>query len=806
MKINIAEDNHGPKWTIEGLHGRQDELDLLNKIAEGESSACVLLEGEAGCGKTTLMHAVNWEQKEWVYVSRKFERHLSSEPYSALTRAIFELVEIWCTNNEKNSPDNCRMSDLQGLLKKDMSLLQNVIPGLFRIIDKFTQRMQLSKSQSMLFLSLGEESQSNFNRSQGMLFSSLRESHQSETPLVERRSSSSIKDLASLLRERAKVGNEKLGGHSAAIAASFLRLFSFLSSDKPIALAFDDIHYADASSMEILKLMAHAASSSNSTKYSNNQMLLVLSYTELLERNRVAFKTIRNIKNFPSNVNYVHLRPWDVDTVNELVTSFFKAEPEESLPLSKVIHKKTGGNPFEVSQFLRFGREKGHFKFSTSTYKWEWGDVEILDQYTEVSDNVAEMLTVSMVQLCFATQAVLKVASCLGHMIPMDVLVAYFAEGHEEESKQSATVVGIQEEQLVELLEGAGKAGILVKSSTHGTYMWSNDRLQQATYESMPVTMRNQLHLKLGRLLQELGLVCDEEWMIFMAANQMNTYALEADSCLGNEVAKLNLQAAILSLNKGAIYPALELLVKAEKHLVEADRWENSYELTLDILTTLAEAKLHIGETQTAMKIATEVVRHAKTLDDTFPAHIIMLRCVVSGNDRNYDMGVERTLWLLKYYGEKHSWKFFPGQGALEKVKLRSKIKKLLPCGELEDLLDLPDMVDKPALRIQTLLVNHLAVYASYSPTYKPISWFASARALKSACKHGISPVTNLAVVQMAAHLRVEGHYKEASEYAEVSLLLTERLPQTLGSDHGQVRMFACGSVFSAVSFAFRSW
>ena len=109
-------------------------------------------------------------------------------------------------------------------------------------------------------------------------------------------------------------------------------------------------------------------------------------------------------------------------------------------------------------------------------------------------------------------------------------------------------------------------------------------------------------------------------------------------------------------------------------------------------------------------------------------------------------------------------------------------------------------MNDKGLLRIQTLLVNHLAVYASYSPKYKSLSWFASARALKSACKHGISPVTNLALVQLATHLRVDGQYKEASRYAEIALQLTEGLPRTLGSDHGQVRMIACGSVFSAVS------
>ncbi|KAL3928624.1 MAG: hypothetical protein SGBAC_012568 [Bacillariaceae sp.] len=797
--ITIADDDSGPKWVLQGLHGRQDELNLLIEIAESESSACVLLDGCSGCGKTTLLNAVNWEDREFVFVSRRFERHLRSEPYSALTRAIIELVEMWCKSNEE-SPDDCRMSELLDLLEQDMGMLQNVFPGLFRVIDKFTKRMHLSRSQRMLFAAKNnfERKQDNVTRRRSMI-QSQSQSYVSRSQKMLHKSSS-IKDLTSSRRKRGQLGNEKMGGDSAAIASSFLKLISFFASTKPVVLAFDDVHYADASSMEILKLIAHTAATDPTKNSSSSQILLVLSYTELLEHNKFAYRTIENIKTFESNVDYVYLNNWDVDTVNEMVDSLVKADPEESLPLSKVIHKKTGGNPFAVSQFLRWARENGHFKFSALTYKWEWGDVELLDQYATVSDNVADILAASMVKLCFATKYALKVASCLGNLIPTDILVEHFAEGHGGESKDSSeTIVGLQEEELVELLEGATQAGILVKSTSQGAYMWSNDLLQQAAYESMPESMRNELHLQLGRLLWEFGLMRDEEWMIFMASTQMNKYAeLQADSCLGNEVAELNLQAATLSLNKGAIYPALELLLTAEKHMVLADRWKNSYELTLDILTTLAEARLRVGETQTAMEIATDIVKHAKTHDDTFPAHIIMLECVVTGNDRNYDKGVEKTLLLLKFYGEHHSWKFYPGQETVEKAKLKSKLKKLLPNGKLDDLLDLSDMLDLGSLRIQELLVNHLAIYASYSPTHKPLSWFASARALKSACKEGISPVTNLALIQMASHLRVEGQYKEAAEYADVALLLTEALPRKLGSDHGQVRMIACGSVYSA--------
>jgi len=102
-------------------------------------------------------------------------------------------------------------------------------------------------------------------------------------------------------------------------------------------------------------------------------------------------------------------------------------------------------------------------------------------------------------------------------------------------------------------------------------------------------------------------------------------------------------------------------------------------------------------------------------------------------------------------------------------------------------------------LQIQTLLVGHLAPYSTFSTKYKTLSYFASVRALKSACKNGISQETPMAVVQLAMQMRYEGHYKEASEYGDFAMLLLERVPRKLGSSHGYVRMVASVGVFSAV-------
>eukprot|EP00980_Cylindrotheca_fusiformis_P025450 scaffold13741_cov191-Cylindrotheca_fusiformis.AAC.1 len=544
--------------------------------------------------------------------------------------------------------------------------------------------------------------------------------------------------------------------------------------------------------------MAYAAASD--LKASKNRVLVALAYRgEEIKNNKVALKTLQSIQDFESeNVYNLFLEDLSVDNLNRLISSIVSSSLDAALPLSTMIHKKTAGNPFFVSKFLRFARETGFFTFSTITYKWEWGDVSVLDKYASVSDNVADMLALTMDKLCIKTQVVLKVASCLGNIIPRPVLVEHFRSFDENGDGHISCpdVIVVHTHGLDNLLDNAVDAGILVKSRTHGAYRWSNVRLQHVAYSFIPMSMRAELHLKIGRLLWRLGIEDDEEWMIFMAAGQMNMYAeLQSDSSLGNEVAELNLHAAKLSLNKVALFPALEMLVHAEKHLDTVGRWESSYELTLDILTNLCETQMEVGCLDQAVEVASSIVENAKSLDESFRANLVLLNGIVSGQERNFDLGIEKTLELLKRYGEKNPKKMFPGQSCVEKKKL----KKLLPGGELEGLLELPDMVDEKALKVQTLLVHHLTRYAQYSAQQKSLGWFASVRALKASCKYGISPVSNMAVLRMAISFKSEGHLKEATEYAEFALLLSERIPRKLGSSHGYVRFAAVGAVLSSV-------
>jgi hypothetical protein len=109
-------------------------------------------------------------------------------------------------------------------------------------------------------------------------------------------------------------------------------------------------------------------------------------------------------------------------------------------------------------------------------------------------------------------------------------------------------------------------------------------------------------------------------------------------------------------------------------------------------------------------------------------------------------------------------------------------------------------MVDETALAVQSLLINHLAAYAGMSQKYQTLAWFASVRSLKLACKFGLSPITNQSVLNIAIQMRLEGHFKEASQYADFALKMLERFPRKPGSNHGYLRVGATSTVLGAVS------
>ena len=483
------------------------------------------------------------------------------------------------------------------------------------------------------------------------------------------------------------------------------------------------------------------------------------------------------------------------------------------------------------------------------------------------------------------TRTILMVAACLGKLIVVPVLVEWIQAIHiqtasnergdcrNEEwwwswqakdlsdassSMSSSPLQSLVQEVvsapvLEEYLNVAVQGGVLTRPEGQETYMWAHEHLHAVAYSLIPTNHRPKLHFQLGRLLAKLSCVfCkpdpqraavptmsavgghrtrsaiqrEVEWMVFLAADQMNRgfaamvvdnpdepgttrHEIESYPQLRVEVATLCLEAAKISLSKSALFPAHEILQAGVDHLKQFkeredsnkkntrdDSWTTHYELSLQLYSTVAEVSIQIGKREAAMEAVEQVESNARSFHDKFHVQVVRLRYITSGQDRNYPRGVEVASEILRGgYGVNIPSKLFPGQLLMETRRLRRQ----LPGGSLEGLLQLPFMTDYKCLQTMHILVTNLSFFALMATKDgSNLGWYAAVRALKLSVEKGVSEETALAIVCLASSYREQGLYKEANEYGEMGIELLERFPPTVGSIHALVVCIATASLFSS--------
>lgn len=148
------------------------------------------------------------------------------------------------------------------------------------------------------------------------------------------------------------------GGHSDSIdtEASKCRLHHLFGvlidaiSQKPVILFLDDIHWADQGSLELMIALMHGVGRSGGS----SQVLFIGSYrsNEVAESDPlgIALKQIKSLSNV--TLTEIPLNGLSCDNVNEMISEALCYPRRLTLPLAKLIHEKSTGNPLFVKEFL----------------------------------------------------------------------------------------------------------------------------------------------------------------------------------------------------------------------------------------------------------------------------------------------------------------------------------------------------------------------------------------------------------------------------------------------------------------------
>ena len=252
-------------------------------------------------------------------------------------------------------------------------------------------------------------------------------------------------------------------------------LATFARPEHPLALFLDDLQWLDAASLGLLEyLLTHSEL---------QHLLLVGAYRDNeVDSSHPLMRTLATIRNAGARIEEIVLAPLTLRDVSRLVVDALHCAPDTAYPLARLLHEKTGGNPFFAIQFLTALAEEGLLAFDSATRTWQWQMNRIRAKgYT---DNVVDLMVGKLKRLSNTTQDALKQLACLGNVVEIATLTL---------------VHGKSEEEIQKALWEATRSGLIVQQET--TYKFLHDRIQQAAYSLIPQQHRAEVHLRAGRAL-----------------------------------------------------------------------------------------------------------------------------------------------------------------------------------------------------------------------------------------------------------------------------------------------------------------
>ena len=425
----------------------------------------------------------------------------------------------------------------------------------------------------------------------------------------------------------------------------FQKLISTFAIRKhPLVIFLDDLQWADAASLNMIKLLMSENSTRNNSCTLQNFMdiqmpnfnietrneyddalLLIGSYrNNEIDDTHLLNSTIEDINNTTVNISYIHLKCLNQSELAFLISDTLKCEVNDIVSFTEVVFAKTKGNPFFIHQFINTLYKDEVIKFNYDAGNWEC-DVADVRKFA-LTDDVVELMTLQIQKLPYYTQKLLKIAACIGSQFDLETLCKMSQKPEEAtithlwDSVLQGLVLPVEknlssssvENQITELIidsEDEKELPLGHRNARH--FIFIHDRLQEAAYSQIPESEKQQIHLQLGKQLLKGTSAQSWEEDVFETANQFNkALSLVTLQQERYELAKINLLAGQKAISSTAYEAALNYLITA-KELLGSDSWNLEYKLSLDLHEALAEVTYLTGDFNACEKSVEEVLVQA---------------------------------------------------------------------------------------------------------------------------------------------------------------------------------------------------
>lgn len=260
----------------------------------------------------------------------------------------------------------------------------------------------------------------------------------------------------------------------AALVQQVLDFLSELTAQRPLTLLFEDLHWADSASLDLLRSVARIASTL--------PLLVVVTYrSDELTRRHPLYAILPTVIR-EAHADRLDLRSLTEDDVRALVGMRYRLGPAPASLLIRYLQTRAEGNPFFLGELLRALEEAGTLRNTGDG--WTLGDLT----HAGIPSLLRQVIDGRLTRFEERAQGLLAVAAVIGQEVPFALW---------------ATIVKVTEDDLLDVIERAVEAHLLVESSDGARVRFTHALIREAIYERMLATRRRRLHRQIGDMLAE---------------------------------------------------------------------------------------------------------------------------------------------------------------------------------------------------------------------------------------------------------------------------------------------------------------
>jgi PAS domain S-box-containing protein len=550
----------------------------------------------------------------------------------------------------------------------------------------------------------------------------------------------------------------------------------FTTAEHPLVIFLDDLQWADSASLQLVKLLMA----------DHGYLLMLGAYRD----NEVSpghpfILTVEDLKKARAIVHTITLEPLTFEDTNYLVADTLKCSLDLARPLTELIDRKTKGNPFFTTQFLKALHEEGQIRFDRHQGYWKCDIAQV--NALSLTDDIVEFMTVQLQKLPPETQRVLQFAACIGNQFDLATLVIVSEQSPTDAA--AALWKALQEELILptnqvykffqsEPSEQTTPQNPDTQTVANPKYRFLHDRVQQAAYKLIPEEQKQSIHLTIGQLLLHKLSEHEREEQLFEIVNHLNAgHSIITTLQERQELAQLNLTAGQKAKSSTAYESAINYLTMGIS-LLPDDTWERHYDLTLTLHTNRVEVACLKGDFEQMEQWAELVLCHARTLLDTI--NVLQSRLIGARVQGHLPKALQIGLEVLQSLGIN-----LPSQPTQTEVnQALSSAHQLWQGRSPLTLLDLPAMT-----------------HANYLAAMEILSWLGT-------CAYAANPA--LMALLICKQIELSIHYGNCPtsiySYVDYGLMLcglTGDIPA--GCDFGQLALTLLEQL-QITSFKSRAW